>query len=818
MSSHETFSLQEVTAQLQAASKVPGELLDVFSEEAEDHLRTIYDGLNRQRQSDDDASALADVRRAAHTLKGAAGAVGLEAVTRLAHRMEDLLDRLNEYRQAASAEQLKLMLTTTDQIQELTTVEFDMDSVAGQIVTIYEHYSRELTAFDRRFSRPPDSPTSAIASPSVPSAPPIISGTLAPAGTAGNRISAERRTGQYLRVPLHRLDDLVGLVGEMIVNRSTMEKRLDLFESRIDEIDAALKRLRKASRDLGQPHDPPTAWSQIIRSPQCPRATATLPGISRMPARNLDALEFDQYSHLQLLVRSLDEGNSDVEIVAHELRNLKTDFDSLFQRLDRLNRETQNRLMQIRMVPVSGIVSRLERTVRSVSARLKLQVELEVSGARTVMDKTVLDEITDPLLHLIRNAIDHGVESPAVRKQAGKPEQARIHLQAINQGTQVTIRISDDGGGINLRKVRQKAIQNGLIRKQDKLSTDELHNLVFLPGFSTAEKLTDVSGRGVGMDVVRDAVARLNGTIRVESCEGQGTTFTIQLPTSVGISRALLVKSAGQRYALPMQSVQAIQRLDPGAVRQVDGQAMVAIQDESLKIMDLATHLQLSVDPSGHPFQKARPLLVIRVADDSVALVVDAVEGGQDIAVKSLGDHLRKVPGLVGATVCGDGSIIPILDPVDLAGRSAPVPAPSVAVNLAPARTRVSTAMVVDDSISVRRVTTKLLQLAGWDVVAARDGVEALEKLDELETAPDVFLCDMEMPRMDGIELISQIRKQTEFEFTPIVMVTSRASEKHRNMAMEAGANEYVVKPYNDEHLLELVNELVQTARETIIA
>ncbi len=483
-----------------------------------------------------------------------------------------------------------------------------------------------------------------------------------------------------------------------------------------------------------------------------------------------------------------------------------------------MNREAQNSLMHIRMVPVNGIVGKLERTVRSVSAKLKRPVELQVIGERTELDKTVLDEIADPLLHVIRNAIDHGIETPKERKKAGKPEQAVILLEAINQGTQVTLRVSDDGRGINLDKVREKAIKNGLIEKDDELARDELLSLVFLPGVSTAAKLTDVSGRGVGMDVVRDAVARLNGSIRVDSEVGIGTTFTIQLPTSVGVSRALIVESAGTSFAIPMQAVKQIQKLDPQTVRREEDRPVVDVIGRTLPIDDLASHLQIAPASYESRFADPHPLLVVSVGDDEVALTVDTIEGGHDIVVKTLGDHLRNVPGYIGATVRGDGCIVPILDPVDLVGKGAPLPAPASVDDLPAATIRVSTAMVIDDSISVRRVTTKLLQRAGWDVVAAKDGVDALEKLEELESAPDVFLCDMEMPRMNGIELIRRIRKQPEFAVTPIVMVTSRASEKHRHMAVEAGATDYVVKPFNDEHLLELIDELVQAARETVVS
>ena len=390
-------------------------------------------------------------------------------------------------------------------------------------------------------------------------------------------------------------------------------------------------------------------------------------------------------------------------------------------------------------------------------------------------------------------------------------------MEALNQGTQVTIRVSDDGNGLNLEKIRGKAIERGMITEDQTLSKEEMHSLIFLPGFSTAASLTDVSGRGVGMDVVRDAVQRLKGTISVDSVQGQGSTFTIHLPTSLAVSRALLIETCGNTFAIPMQAVQKILRLDPKTISHVGEQPIVNLGDHTQKIVDMGVHQQLRSDDQ-KMFEETRPLLLIREGDDEIAITVDEVFGGQDIVVKTLGDHLTSVPGLIGATVSGDGTVIPILDPAELVGQKK-TQAASRSFNENVERAvvdRRKTAMVIDDSISVRRVTTNLLRSAGWDVIVAKDGVDALEQLAAADTPPEVFLCDMEMPRMDGIELVGRLRNMAEFENTPVVMVTSRAGEKHRKLAADAGANEHVVKPFNDDQLITLITDMVNTARETI--
>lgn len=318
------------------------------------------------------------------------------------------------------------------------------------------------------------------------------------------------------------------------------------------------------------------------------------------------------------------------------------------------------------------------------------------------------------------------------------------------------------------------------------------------------------------MDVVRDAVQRLKGTIQVDSVAGKGSTFTIHLPTTLAVSNALLVESSGHTFAIPMQSVQQIMRLDPAAVTKVGAHPMINLGNRMLLLKDLANHMELRSDME--KFEDAKALLLLRTGDDEVAVTIDSIDGGQDIVVKTLGDHLRHVPGYLGATVSGDGTVIPILDPADLCGQES---SKNRATHLRRKSDNVpkvhrKTAMVIDDSLSVRRVTTNLLRSFGWEVIDAKDGVDALEKLAAADTPPDVFLCDMEMPRMDGLELVSRIRSQQEFRTTPVAMVTSRAGEKHRKLAREAGANEHVVKPFNDESLINLIERMVAEHRELV--
>lgn len=815
-----SIALEEVYEQLAAGGDMDADLVEIFAEEAEEHLRNIYAGLERLVEDYSDNEALLDVRRSSHTFKGAAAAVGLKAVACLNHKIESLLDQLTENQLPASEAHVNLLLETIDRVQELTTTEVDFDETAKSMFAIYGQYDQEMAALGAVAEETAEPQTEVATEQTAEATQAVEEDAQAgedaqSAPTPENKkvaaASVATQSTQYLRVPLDRLDSLVSLVGEMVVNRSAFNQRLADFEARIEDMQTSVSRFRNVA------HDVETRYSvEALKSGRRHNHVDYKKHNSFLQGEqsDLDSLEFDRYTDFHLLARSLTEATSDVAVITSELKNLYGDFDALLGRQQRFNRDAQNSLMHIRMVPVENISNRLQRTVRSVSNKLGKKVDLVLKGESTELDKTVLEEIVDPLLHLIRNGLDHGIETPEERQSAGKPARSKLTIEALNQGTQVTLRVSDDGRGINLEKVRAKAIQRGMIEDGQTLNKEELHSLIFLPGFSTADSLTDVSGRGVGMDVVREAVQRLKGTISVDSVAGEGSTFTIHLPMTLAVSRALLVESNGHKFAIPMQAIQQIMRLDPTSVSLVGKQPLVTWGEQSLRLKDLSQHMHMKSEVE---FNEASPILIIREGDAQVAITVDVVEGGQDIVVKTLGDHLLSVPGYIGATVAGDGTVIPILDPSDLCDQKATTFSSSAfrSSDAAPvARRRL--AMVIDDSLSVRRVTTNLLRSRGWDVLDAKDGLDALDKLAASDTPPDVFLCDMEMPRMDGLELVNRIRGQKEFSTSPVIMVTSRAGEKHRKMAAEAGADEHVVKPFNDDQLMQLITRMVTEHRELV--
>lgn len=504
--------------------------------------------------------------------------------------------------------------------------------------------------------------------------------------------------------------------------------------------------------------------------------------------------------------------------------------------------------MKVRLVPLSSMTPRLYRSARAVALKQGKEIEFLMEGLETEVDRTVFEEISGPLQHLMRNAVNHAIEKPEVRIQHGKVPAGQVKLSAMYEGNQVVITVRDDGTGIDAEHVRSTAIARGLIRPDQSLSETELIDLIFRPGFSTASVLSEESGRGVGLDVVHDSVSRLRGTIEVESMPGQGTAFTMKFPTSLAIQSAMMVMVAGQQFAIPTSMVESIGRIDNYKRTTFAGQPAIIIQNDLYPLTMLSQYLSL---PGGAVEDKS-PILFVNIGGNRVALVVEDIRTKQDIVVKNLGPHLRQVHGIAGATVLGNGRVVLILELGELLStrprvaslppyrenlaseRMAAIPASQKPqVSPTPVRPAASIVgversgiasqgpalsgpergkhiLIVDDSPSVRRVVSNMLKQNGWEVQMARDGVEALELV--AREIPAAILLDIEMPRMDGYELIATLRSQAQYRTLPLVVLTSRAASKHQQRAIQLGANSYVVKPYQDEELLNMLKTLVYGA------
>ncbi len=779
--------------------EIAPELLEVFQEEAEDHITQIYAGLGELQKDQGNREHIQNVRRAAHTFKGAAGAVGLRSLSKLSHRMEDVLDELYDGGTEPTPQLLSLLLETTDVLQDCLN-DPDSSSVEKipQLYAAYAALSGDGNAADL---------------PAVESAGQSEASSAAGDDTkAAEQSKSKTSQSRSVRVPSHRLDEVRNVVSELMINRTSLEQHMEQLVSCVDELQPVLNRMRSVCHQLETKYEVPALWTTSAAGSGW--APNTDHSAWRDDREEFDELEFDRYTDFHLLTRSLAETTSDTGAISHELRTLIGDFQTLLARQTQLTREAQSRLLQIRMVPFGSVSTRLQRVLREVADRQQKSVELIIEGEQTELDKTVLEELVDPLLHLLRNSVDHGVEAADVREAKGKPSTAQVYLSAAHYGTQVVIRIRDDGKGLDPDKIRSGIIQGGYLDDEevDALSPNELFSYIFLPGFSTASQVTEISGRGVGMDIVRSNIEKLKGSIDVESNIGVGTCFTIRLPTTLVVTRALIAKTNNETFAIPTHAVTKIRKVEPGATVQHDGKSMASVD---------GTVYELARFDSQFEFASFTPLAdetltvaIVQLGDRFVALSFDTILSTRDIVVKPLGNHLGDVHGLLGATVLGDGSVVPILDPAGLItcpalSESLPQIAPvpdgdfqDVAV------------MIVDDSVSVRRALTNLIQRADWTPITARDGADALETIGDLKTPPHVVLLDVEMPRMDGYELLGILRSKPEFEHTPIIMITSRGGEKHRRKAIELGATAYVVKPFQDEPLLLLMQRHIAQSKK----
>jgi chemosensory pili system protein ChpA (sensor histidine kinase/response regulator) len=803
--------------------EVSAELLEVFALEAEDHLRNISSLLPLLEQQPNNQDLVQDVRRSAHTLKGAAAMVGFREVTQLAHRMEDLLDQLFEGTRPVTPAIVQLLFSSTDTLEDLAAGrrhELDLEALYARYTKLFEGEAVTSMAAGEKLTTPLELPELQPAATSEAEEF-VASGPSAPA-VAGSR------NRQFLRVPFDRLDDLVRLVSELVITRTTFEQRMGDFLKLVGELQPSTNRLHRASYKLETQYE-----AALLGGNRAPargngqakgHASGNGHGAGFVPINRLagaihgfDDLELDRYTEFHLLSRELAETTADIQTVTGELGHLIGDFDGYLNRQGRLTSEIEDKLRRLRMVPLATLANRLHRTVRTVANQQGKQADLVLEGESTELDKSVLEEMADPLLHLLRNAVDHGIEPPELRQVKGKRPRGAIRLRAYHEGSQVVIQVADDGAGADPGAIRDTAFARGYLSADEaaRISDPELLNLIFLPGFSTAQAISEISGRGVGLDIVKAQVSKLKGTLTLQSSPNQGATFTIRLPMTMAITRALMVRANQETFAIPLDSVIQILRVERPELERIGQEPVVRVGGEVYPVLFLGKFLGLKQPADDSAAQI--PILLLHTGSKRIGLVVDRLLGGREIVIKSLGSHLRRVPGITGATLMGDGSVVLIINPTDLARDAVPARTPVVRTPTVPvggARPGESlSVLIVDDSPSVRRVVANLIKNAGWQSMTAKDGLEALELLHR-SSSPDLVLLDIEMPRMDGFELLSTLRSQEEYQRLPVIMVTSRAGEKHRKKAMDLGATGYVIKPYQDEALLKLIHQLVQQSRQ----
>ncbi|WFR79113.1 Hpt domain-containing protein [Janthinobacterium rivuli] len=723
------------------------DLLSVFLEEGADLLPRIGEALRSWQQQPHDSGQAQMLLRTLHTVKGSARMAGAMRLGQHAHEIETHIENM-----------LHAGTATPQAFEELLA-----------------HYDHALHLFEQ------------------------LQQPLLPLPGMEDTPAAEPKAA-LVRVRADILDRLVNQAGEVSITRSKMENEVGVLGASLSEFSDNLARLRRQLREVEM-----QAESQIA---------------SRMAVgseREFDPLEFDRFTRLQELTRMMAESVNDVASF-HE--NLSHSVDAVTDDLvlqARLTRELQRDLMQIRMVPFASIAERLFRVARQSAKEVDKRVNLDIRGGGVEIDRSVLERMAAPFEHLLRNAIVHGVEPRDARLAAGKSETGELLVQVSQQGNEVAIAFSDDGAGLDLERIRAKAHGAGLVATDAPLTDAQAAELIFTPGFSTADSLTELAGRGFGMDIVRSEALALGGRVETQTQAGLGMRFTIHLPLTLAVTQVVLLAASGKTYALPSVLVEQVLHLKGEQLEQVRAAGRIESHGQSLALHHLSA--MLGETPAAQATQRYAPVLLLRNGNDRLALQVDDVVGNREVVVKHVGPQLARMPGIAGATVLGTGDIVLILNPVALAqhlehhpellsqyalassaqhAASSALEAPAVRV------------MVVDDSLTVRRVMQRLFEREGYQVLLAKDGVDALEQLHALEPAamPALLLVDVEMPRMDGFDLTRNVRSDDKTRAIPVIMITSRSADKHRAHAFELGVNAYFGKPFQEDELLAEVRRL----------
>ena len=593
------------------------------------------------------------------------------------------------------------------------------------------------------------------------------------------------------RVDADLLDTMLNNAGEVSIFRARLDQQVNSIDFNLAELARTVTRLKEQLRGMEIETE-----AQVMHRHQ-----------DIEPRRDdFDPLELDRYSALQQFSRALAETSGDVASIQGLLETLTREAQSLLTQQARVITELQNSLMRTRMVPFQRHVQRLTRLVRQAANDTGKRAELAVQGAAAELDRQMLERMVAPLEHLLRNSVVHGIELPDRRTSLGKPDVGRISISLERDGAEIVIVVADDGAGINVKLIREKAISIGLIDAHAKLTDEEAVQLILEPGFSTAGHVTQAAGRGVGMDVVATEVKKLGGGLFIDSDLGKGSRFTIRLPFTLAISQALIVRVAEETYALPLATVEGVVRLPRNIVARHLGKDAPLFEygGQKYRFQHLGSFVGLGATRLPD-LDVSMSVVLIRAGEHSTALVTDELVGSREIVVKSLGPQISAIRGIAGATILGDGRIVLILDMGSLV-RSEWRARPAETAVL-DQRDRRTFALVVDDSITVRRVTQRLLERNGMRVLTAKDGVDAVSLLQE--NLPDIILLDIEMPRMDGYEVAAHVRNDPRLKHIPIVMITSRVSEKHRARAIELGVDDYLGKPYQESQLLDAIEPLV---------
>jgi len=823
---------------------IDDELIDIFLEEASELLESSEDTLGKIKNEPNATEYIHQLQRNMHTLKGGARMADLMPVGDLTHNLESLVDMVNDNKVNVDDACFNLLQDSLDVLTSMLVAVRNRQPlpVAGGLINRIEKLihgeteEKDSVAYSdadkAELKAVEDVKLEEIELSDLSTKVEIDSGSEPAIGIEleksdkqeelvlqaveadlevekevehkdrphwGERVTDVnfKETQEQVRVRADLLNNLVNYAGEVNIFHARMGKQIADFSFNLSELSQTVVRLKEQLRKL-------EIETEIqIRSGY----EKEIENIDD----NFDPLEMDQYSTLQQLTRSLSETAGDVDSINEILANITRDSETLLVQESRISSDLQEGLMRTRMVRFGGLSSRLRRIVRQVSRELGKEVEIEILGENCEVDRTVLDRIIAPLEHMLRNAVAHGIEAPEARKILGKNETGKIVIQVDRQGSDVVIKVNDDGAGINADKIRKKAINKGMVADDSILSDRDALQLILHSGFTTADEVTQVAGRGVGMDVVDSEIKQLGGILEIDTVRGRGTEFTIRLPLTLAINQALLVSAAEDVYAIPLPSIEGVVRVTGVELQQIynSGNSQYefnGVEYELRHLGALLTGNQLNYSKQ----LKLFPVLLVHVGDKRFALHVEDLVGRREIVVKPVGLQIGSVHGIAGASILADGRVVLILEMSALAVADSLFKSNISSKVTSKDVDDLKTIMVVDDSITIRKITERILRRYGIEVVLAKDGVDATNLLQE--SVPDLILLDIEMPRMDGFEVASFVRNDNRLKNIPIIMITSRTGSKHKEKAMEIGVNQYLGKPFQEDELMKNINKILKTS------
>lgn len=775
-----------------AGVDIDEQLLTIISEEFEGYLDEMGACLRDLDRNRGQIELISRLLRPVHTMKGTAGIVGLGSTSHLAHRMEDLLAKLHRAEEPVRDNDLSLLFRTVDQLSDLNSGAPMSAELVSTIAATHEAYDARLFGSDNMASAPAD-PGDADPGDVDPGkiTEPL---TRAPAADETPERTAPAPVSEtVLRVRADRLDGVLRLLGDVTLQRTGFRRQVSSLGDLRTELHVNLRRLGRIARQLE---------AELEDGALTSGAVAEADALD--PMADFDSLEMDRYTTIDRLTRQLEEAAADAAVVGSGLDGLVRDFEGFQSRLGGLIRDVQERLTNLRTVAFGSLSGRLHRAVRVTADARGKAVDLELVGAEVELDTDIVEEVAEPLLHLLRNAVDHGIETPDERKAAGKTGRGTVRIEVAFEGTEAVIRVADDGRGLHLDRLRKTATERGIMTADEATGAgpESFYPLIFQRGLSTAPEISEISGRGVGLDVVRSSMDRLRGSLAIESRAGEGLVITLRIPGSQTILRTLVVASGGESMAVPLGAVDRVEAVSEADLEASGESRVVTLAGERLRAVDLDALLGVPSSEDAFPASA----VIIQLGEERRVILVERILGVQEVVIRPMSDFFAsRLYGLAGAALTGEGQVVLVLNPGDLLHA---VPVLELTAATSPEQ-RPLEVLIVDDSLSVRQVLGRLMEVQGWRARGARDGVEALESLQQQARLPDIAVVDLEMPRMDGFELIRALKSQPELAGIPVVILTTRAGGKHRRRAFDLGATEYLVKPYQEQTLLSAIRRAV---------